>query len=318
MRAFLLLLIIPIMMCSCATLIHKKEYSLNFSASVENSKIQLNDSLIDLPAKIKVERSKEDLSVVLISDSIKRNFIVKSSPNNAFLFGNLLWFEFCPIAYLIDFSNPKRYYYGKSVTFYLKSLDSVIIPQKTPLAYFSREFPTKAGQMNFSFSIPYINSFYQKPPFEPNKSNTGFWGASLGLEYYYKDYNYLAINANTASDFFAPIGPADIFGEYDMMSTMYLSLTDNHRFNRFSAGYGINFSSNSWDHRNYSSSVPLREPIKRVSHSIGLTLNGYNQIGQHLFIGVIYRPTILRVSPDVAFKYEHLISLDFAFKYRIK
>lgn len=318
------LLIVILFMTSCATLINKQEYPLEIRTNINNSKVQLNDTTYDLPATIKIRRSKSDLVMTLLSDTLRQKFIVKSSPNGAFLYGNLIWAEFCPIAYLIDYSNSKRFYYGKSVYLNVNNVDSIIIPKisKAIIDYRSKIYPTKAGQINLVLSIPYANSFYLQPPLELTKTNTGFWGCSVGIEYYYKDNKYLNFSANRATDFFLPvIGAIDIEGEYDMMSTSYVSLTNNYKFKRFTIGYGINYSTNTWDHRFYGSYddiPPLREPIRRVSKSFGITLNGYHQVSKHFFVGAIYRPTFLRIKPELAFKYEHLISLDFAYKFKIK
>jgi len=311
-------------MTSCATLINKQEYALEIRTNVINSKVQLNDTTYKLPATIKIRRSKSDLMMTLLSDTINREFRVKSSPNGAFLYGNLIWEVLCPIAYLIDYSNSKRFYYGKSVYLNVNNVDSVIIPKisKDIIDYRSKIYPTKAGQINLVLSLPYANSFYLQPPLELTKSNTGCWGYSGGIEYYYKDNRYLNVSASVATDFFMPvIGAIDIWGEYDMMSTSYISLTNNYKFRRFTIGYGINYSTNTWDHRFYGSYEdipPLREPIRRTSESFGITLNGYHQVSKHFFVGAIYRPTFLRIKPEIALKYEHLISLDFAYKFRIK
>jgi hypothetical protein len=123
-------------------------------------------------------------------------------------------------------------------------------------------------------------------------------------------------------DFFVPVPAAvDISGEYALMSSTYLSLMDNYKFKRFSVGYGLNYSRNTWDYRYYArfdSQPPTREPVKKTSQSIGLTINGHYQIGKHFFIGLIYRPTALNVKPTNQFKYEHLISMEFAWRIRLK
>jgi hypothetical protein len=57
----------------------------------------------------------------------------------------------------------------------------------------------------------------------------------------------------------------------------------------------MNYSTNTWDHRfygNYDDSPPLRAPVKRVSESMGLTLNGYYQVSKHFFVGTVYRPKV--------------------------
>lgn len=302
----------------------RRNYNVEIYSNESNSKAQILDSTYDLPTKINLKRSKNDLDIQLILDTSKISFIVKTSPNPAFLYGNLLWMQVSPAAYLIDFTNQKRFYYGKSIYLDINDSNRIIRPSvsKFYYEYFSKIYPSNKGQINIVLSLPWINSFYFQPQNESSKSNTGFWGISFGLEYFYKEYKYISLNANAVSDFFVPVPAAvDISGEYEMMSSTYLSITDNFKFKRFSVGYGINYSKNIWDFRYYDRfdpPPPTRDPIKRKSESIGLTLNGYHQFGKHFHLGLIYRPTFLMVNPEVKFKYEHLISLDFAWKFRLK
>lgn len=321
-RYFLIVLIMT--MTSCATVITRRNYDVVIYSNANNSKAQILDSTYNLPARIRVERSGKDLDIRLISDTLKWSYTVISSPNPAFLYGNLLWMQVSPAAYLIDFTNPKRFYYGKSI--YLDIVDTARILRPPVLKfyydYFSKTYPTNKGQINLVFSLPWVNSFYLQPQHETSKLITGFWGLSVGLEYFYQDNKFISLSANAVSDFFVPVPAAvDISGEYDMMSSIYLGLTDNFKFRRFTLGYGINYSRNTWDHRYYDRfgpPPPTRDPIKRTSESFGFTLNGYHQFGEHFFIGLIYRPTFIMTNPQVDIKYEHLISLDFAWKIRLK
>lgn len=65
---------------------------------------------------------------------------------------------------------------------------------------------------------------------------------------------------------------------------------------------------------------PTRDPetVIRTNHTVGLTLTGYHQFGKRYFMGLVYRPTFLQIHPDVKFHYEHLISLDFMWKFKVK
>lgn len=316
----LFVLILP----SCATITTRKNYEVEMYSNAFNPKVEILDSTYVLPAKIIVRRSKMDLDLKLISDTLTKNYVVQSSPNASFLYGNLLWMHVSPVAYLLDFTNQKRFYYRKCIYLDINDTSAIIRPRISTFwnDYFSKDFPVNKGQLNFVFSVPYINSFYLQPENELSKSNTGFWGASFGLEYYYQNNKYLSLTANAVSDFFVPVPAAiDISGEYEMMSSLYLSFTDNYKFKRFTVGYGLNYSKNIWDLRYYDRfgpPPPSRDPITRTSESLGFTVTGYHQFGELFFVGLIYRPTFLNVNPQVKFNYEHLISLDFAWKIRIK
>ena len=256
----------------------------------------------------------------MIKDSVSHDFTIRSSPNSAFFYGNLLWFTASPVAYLVDFTNKKRFYYGKNV--FLNFFDSSHVYQPMIMrgynSYFSKRFSTQRHQLNFVVSVPYVNSFYFKPQNETVKLSTGFFGLSLGLEYFYRDNKYLSISANGVVDYSFPIPlPVEQFGKYEVesLNSIYLSVSNNYKFNRFSFGYGINLSKNIYNN-NYSYDT-IGFPSRKASYSLGVTLNTYHQISKHLYVGIIYRPTFLRISPTTELVYEHLFSIDFAWKIKI-
>lgn len=312
------------LLSSCATLITRRDYNVNVSTNLPNAKAEILDSIYSLPVDLKIRRSKEDLKVKLIRDTLKKDYVVKASPNAAFLYWNLLGYPILPILYGIDFTNQKRFYYGKSIYLNYHDTIGIIRPKisKSYYDYWTKGFPTNKGQINLTYSLPWVNSFYLQPNQESSKTNTGFWGISAGIEYFYKDNKYISLTGNAVMDFFIPFPAAvDFSGEVENMYSGYISLTNNYRFRRFTVGYGFNFSRNTWGltyHDRFDPPPPTREPVTKSSNSIGFTLDGYHQIGKRFYVGLIYRPTILNVYPDVHLKYEHLISLDLKWKFRIK
>lgn len=320
-----LIFLIPIiLLSSCATLMLRKDYDIRVSSNVPNAKAEIRDSVYSLPAEFRIKRSKEDLNIKLLSDSLKRNYIVKASPNATFLYANLICYPILPIMYGIDFTNQKRFYYGKTITLNTYDTTSIIRPKisKKYNDYWTKSFPTNKGQINLIYSLPWVNSFYLQPNQETSKANTGFWGISAGLEYYYKEKKYLSLTGSAVMDFFIPFPAAvDFSGEVENMYSVYASLTDNYKFRRFTVGYGLNYSRNTWQlvyHDRFDPPPPTREPATKSSNTIGFTFDGYHQIGKRFYIGLIYRPTLLNIYPEVDFKYEHLISLDFKWKIRLK
>lgn len=298
---------------------------MEINTNYPNAKVLVCDSLYNFPVDLKVKRSKNDLKIKLLSDNLTRDYLLKSSPNPAFAYGNLLFLKFLPIAYLIDFTSQKRFYYGNSV--YLDINDSVGII-RPPVSkfyhdYFLKSYPTNKGQINLLFSLPWINNFYLKPRNESTKLNTGFYGISGGIEYFYKNDRYIGLTTNAVMDNLAPFpAPIDYSGAYETMSSVYLSLTDNFKFKRFIFGYGLNYSINNWELKyggyHFDPSQQTRIPVRKSSQSIGFTVNEYYQLGRHFFIGLIYRPSLIEIYPMTELKYEHLISLDLAWKFRLK
>lgn len=103
--------------------------------------------------------------------------------------------------------------------------------------YWTKDFPTKKGQINLTLSLPWVNSFYLQPKEETAKMNTGFLGISAGLEYFYKDNKYISLTGSGGMDFFLPFPAAVYFhGEIENMFSSYSSLTDNYNLEGFLLG----------------------------------------------------------------------------------
>ena len=180
---------VPMLLTSCATITNKKQQNLKISSNRPGSKAEVSDSTYSLPATIKVARSKEDLKVKLITDSITKDYIVKASPNAAFVYGNLAWFHLMPAAYAVDFNSPKRFYYGHKIELNDNDTLTTIVPAlaRGYINYFTRKFPTQNGQFNLTAGIPVVTHFLMRPRNEPLREQALFLGISIGAEYYYKE-----------------------------------------------------------------------------------------------------------------------------------
>lgn len=180
--------------------------------------------------------------------------------------------------------------------------------------------PPNQGQVNLNLSLHALNSFYMQPESTDDRFNTGFWGVGAGLDYYYSDGRFINFSAAMATDVIVPIiGTADLSGEYDIMATAYLSLTDNFHSGNFTFGYGICYAKNLWEEYtegiNYSPGFgPNLQKYKSTAY--GLILNSYYNWGKAMNLGIIYRPTFYQISPESKSKYEHFISI--ALKWKIK
>jgi hypothetical protein len=306
MRAISYILAI-FLLSSCASIMNQPTTKIKISSDNSIDIAVGNDNYkIEYEEKVHVKRQKDSLIIIARQDSLTNTFILK--PKNSFnYYANVLSYG---LGFIWDSKSEKRYTYQRNL--YLDFSSQSL-----------RKFrPNKKGQLDIQFSLPHINTFYLQPQNESTKSNTGFWGITGGLEYYYKDNKSLGLSISAVSDFFVPFPAAvDISGEYELMSSTYISLTDNLKIRDFSIGYGINYSKNNWDLRYYDAFDPVpptREPVFKSSQSFGLTLNSYYRLGKHFNIGVIYRPNFIRIKPSTDFVYEHLISVDFAWKWKIK
>lgn len=312
-KNILLLAILTIVLSSCSTILKSKTYKVKVTSNLKNAKVKTNDSVYKLPTNIEVKRSKEDLNLILISDTLKLDYKVLASPHQTFLYWNLI--GFAPLNYVVDFTNDKRFHYGEHL--YLNSKDTLrtLTPslRKSWNNFFDQKYPRSKNDINLFISIPYVNSFNFKPHNYGTRINTGFWGISAGLEYFYASNKYIGIKFTGATDIFVPV-PASPGGNIkEHLSTTFIEVTDNFKFGRLNIGYGINYSSNNWRYKDEIDSENEIE-ITRKNKSFGITTNTYFQIGKSFFVGVIYRPTFYIVKPTTDFKYEHLISFDLAWK----
>jgi len=260
-------------------------------------------------AILTLDRNKDPVSIISISDSIQNRTIINSKNSIGYYF-NLFNLG---IGMMIEKNKPKRYDYPWKIR--INSSD-------TSTTYYRSDGGPKKGSLFLHLSLPHINSFYFSPDKEKAKSNTGFWGLSIGFDYFHTNNQFFNLSASAVSDFFVPIPAAiDISGEFELMTSTYLSLTNNHKVNHFSFGYGISFVKNTWDLsyiERFDPPPPTREPIKKSHYAFGGCFSSYYQLGRRFNLGLIFRPTFLRINTQNNLKYEHLISFDITWKIRLK
>ena len=281
--------------------------------TTQSSKIVINQDTIrtvDNKTTISVPRSNDDLNITVQTENITKTVTVNAG-NSVQYYSNIL-FNF-GIGMLVDADNPKRYSYPSVI--YLNSEDTLNEYNNYPQA-------SQKGKFAFHLSLPHVNSFYLKPEKESAKSNTGFWGLSLGLDYYHTDNQFLNISFSGAADFFLPIpAPVDLYGVHELMNSVYVSSSNNHVMNWFTVGYGIAVSRDNWNRKDYGS-LPdslvtqhtIKDPINKTGISLGTIFTVYYRQSEVFNIGLVYRPTFIRFSAAQVFRYEHLVSIDFAWK----
>ena len=312
MKQILFILTVSTLLSSCATIMNQPLMSMKVHTTEASKIIYKGDTIktINNKASLWVERKKEILSIVAITDSITKTIEIK--PINSFLY----WLNI-PCSYgigmLVDMDNPKRYSYPKGI--YINSADTIS-------NHYRYSQSGNKGELHLHLSLPHINSFSLKPKNEARKVNTGFWGFSIGFDYYHSNNQFVNLGTSGVMDFFLPVPAAvDLSGENELMSSWYISLSNNHKIKRFTIGYGLSYGRNTWN-LSYSDwgdpLPPTRDPLTKSHNAFGLIFPTYFRVGEHFYIGVIYRPTFYRPNLTNKFAYEHLISVDFAWKIRLK
>ncbi len=282
--------------------------------TTEPSKVMYNGRLTmtqNNKTWIFVERSKEPLQITVSTDSLEKEIILK--PRNSFAFWSNIVFNY-GIGMLVDKNNPKRYTYPKNV--YVNSSDTFPRIFRTPVKNIYNK-----GDFFVNLSIPHVNAFLLKPEAESYKANAGFWGVAVGMDYYYSPKHFINASAFGIMDIFIPFpAPVTYAGEHEFMSSMYVAASHNHQIKNFTIGYGLSYSRNSWDLRNYGRldpPEPSRDPVKKAHNAWGFVLPVSYKFYEQLGVGLTYRPTFFRPALTQKFAYEHTISLDVSFRFKL-
>jgi hypothetical protein len=294
---------------SCATIINSRTQRIDIITNKE-AEVGINGEVLanaENRTKIVALRDVRPVEISVFNDTMSKHLVIDSRTSIAY------WLNLYPslgLGMLIDKDTPKRFAYPKKV--YVDMTNSTN-------SYYIYNPGIRKGTLYFNSSFPWVNSFLLKPLEENStKSHTGFMGIMVSLDYYYKTNRYVNLSFSGVTDFiFLFPAPVDFDGEVDFMSSLYASFSSNYRIKRFTAGYGVSFSKNIWDHRYYQwqdSPPPVRDPVTKIDYSLGFIFPLYCEIGEYFKIGLLYRPSFMTISPVTKFKYEHLISMDFAWK----
>ena len=186
------------------------------------------------------------------------------------------------------------------------------------------------GTWDLRLSMPYINHFSLKPDGEKSVSSAGFLGAAVGFDYYHQNAQYLSLITGGVMDYIIPVpmGMDYYYGEEivenEFCYSTFIGLTNNHRYRVFSFGYGLSYSHNSWL-RTYNggyhpdgSRDDIPPNIEYADNNLGLMLTAYWLTKSSFSLGMIYRPSFITLGTNPTFKYEHLISIDLAWRIRLK
>ena len=308
----LILLSVSVLLASCATL-NNEPYMNIFVHTTEPSRLVLEEDTIETKnnkARLEVERKNEALQIMAITDSLSKS--IEVAPINSFNYWINIVTNF-GIGMLVDRGNPRRFGFPRRI--YLNSADTIS-------RFFRHPQSDNQGEIHLHLSLPHINAFSFTPEHEATKISVGFWGLTVGLDYYHSRNQFINLGVTEIVGLFIPIpAPITLEGEYEQFSTRFISLSNNHRIRRLTLGYGLSFARNTWNFRyfeGFEGPPPTREPIKRSHTAYRLIFSTYFLSGEHFHLGLVYRPTFFRPENTHKFQYEHLISIDFAWKIRLK
>jgi hypothetical protein len=296
-----------ILLSSCATVLNSPVQKISISTDkniqvLSVDRAALIDSTfigIDGSGTYYIPRSNKPLQVVLQIDSTKKTIILH--PKSSFAY----WFNIYAnsgIGMLIDKNNPKRYAW--SVRNYLKLKDTTIKRY--------RFAPIEKGTINLSLS-PTFSTIFSIQAKDKRYNSAGVFGLEAGVEYFYRNNNYLSINVGAATDRFGEyFGP----GYVETATTMFTSLRNNNIVGSFDLGYGINASRQKWTIHTLGDTIKINESIKSIG--LGLSLSAQYRVGSYFRLGILYQPNILNTSFKPSLNYQHYISLNLIWKFPVR
>lgn len=334
MRKYVLIVTFVTFCSSCASIFNSRDTTVRIitekpvELQFKDDTLGQNKILIDSCIDLVVPRSKKPLLFQLTNDSLSRDISIPSKASETFY----LNFLSTIIGAGIDFFSPKRFtyssprYYPSDLTekksksrddsFNFKKIKEKLSTQKVPkdksrtLMISTKPQPK---DLYMSISFPYVNNFNLSPDGESRKDSWGFLGMTLGVDYYYKNKSFVSISLSGVIDYEIPIPVGMDYdgGQSENMYSLSLVLANNHRFNRFSFGYGLSCSRNLWRLNDRDNSSLSKT---RGNTALGLHFNSYFFLSQSTFIGATYRPSLFRFKSENKHRYEAVLSFDIGMK----
>ncbi|HEY5463342.1 MAG TPA: hypothetical protein VIJ95_08800 [Hanamia sp.] len=302
---FTISLAIILLLSSCATLLNQPIQRIFISTDKNIKAVSISKSLsadcsllrIDAPTIYYIARSTKPLEVDLQLDSTKKTIFLKARNSFAF-WANI---ENYGIGMLVDKDNIKRYAYPKRNYFNIK--DTTI--KRYAFA------PIRKGTINLSLSWPFP-SFFSLQSETGNYNSVGVLGLQTGIDYFYKNNQYVSLNFGAATDVFG-----DYFGPYfESGNTVFTSIMNNNVVGSFDLGYGISLSKFQWKRTTIGDTINLDQSIK--STALGFSLSAQYRFGNYFRFGFLYQPDFVRLNRQPALKYQHYFSFNFIWKLPIK
>ncbi|MEM8900561.1 MAG: hypothetical protein AAGC85_20770 [Bacteroidota bacterium] len=309
MRYSLLLISISILTSSCATILNSKYKKVTVYTPEPTNIIYEDDTIKTVQNKVRIYTSRQKGPLVFQTQigSAQTEFRISSKVSPAY-FGTI--FYMWPLAFF-DSKSPKIYTYPSRLYLGQDDVQSKV--------YLKRENSQK-GDLRLHLSLPYLNNFVVKPENESPKINTGFWGLSVGLDYHYSQKQFLSAGVSGTADIFFPVIAAlSLLGEQEFLTSGIVSLSHNHKVGRFSFGYGLTCGRYNWRLQSLGTIASSAPPVDiQKSHlALGLIIPIYYEHRHWFQIGLVYKPSFYRPFISPGYAYEHVISVDIAFKPRL-
>lgn len=279
----LLLLFSVLTLTSCSTILHRKQQKVNVFSNAENATITVNDSVYQLPAKIKLLRDKTPVTISYQSANKQLDTIVNGKLSPVFKSMNLTTAYFFGVGYLVDLTNKKRFSYPSNIFFndninakvYENRAEAYIIrknitdnDKKEEIRFvFKRNYFSdqrkllKKQEKEFKLYNPAVGKFRifiapptlsligfssKNPNVEQFNNFVGGIGFGFGADYFYKENKFISAEISNRANQFDPF----YWSDYDVYAhKLDLSVRKAHKRNRFEYSYGLSFTYTDFEYK---------------------------------------------------------------------
>ena len=311
----LLITLICFSFYSCATLINTKQTRIEIHSLPDSSTICLdNDTCLTTPVIIEVPRSYNDFNVYVKNDSISKTIRIKSRVAPEYKWGNLLFFYYCPVGYIIDASSRQKIYsYDNSI--------QVDLLNKTD--GYKKWKSSKQGQLYFRGSLPWFD-FTEFNNGRGTNDYKSYMGLTIGIDYYLSKRSYISLSggATGISNLGFPVMDIWYSDTVQFVKSFSAKLTNNHDLNIFSSknigftfGYGVSYTNFRYRQTFYGDSVnkTINDLYKNAISKIGLCFDANVILFKYCYIGFSILPSFYTLNNNT-WDYSHLAYFDFGIR----
>ncbi len=308
---------------ACCTLLNAPDTVVTLPTTVAADCIRDGDTLSrgSRSTSIRVKRSGKPLRVTMAAGENRTEVTVRPKLDGWF-WGNILNYG---MGMYIDLHTPRKFDYR---TVYnpiaIDSPNGVYDTRQVRRAGY--ELLREKGRWYCTFGLPWVG-FYSTfaDPVGERRTSAGFMGVSLTADYHYARRHSVSFGISASTDLIVPFPAAVRYeGNCEFQSRINFSAADNYHLRRFSFGYGLNISRDTWRY-SFEGNPPEddtwhepplfgEESISDMHWAAGLVFSGYFKASRVTDLGVVYRPTFRRFGTSDPWKYEHAVNIEVRFR----
>ncbi|MCK0204423.1 hypothetical protein [Ornithobacterium rhinotracheale] len=272
---------------SCASLFNGKNKGVTIYVN-EPAKMIYNQDTIESENnrfEILAKRSEKDLKFEIITDSVENEYLMPST-HSLTLVNN---FYNLGLGLLVDLKNDKQYSYPASI---------FIDTHEKSSTYKKIGIGNHKNEVFLNFDSPLYTNFYKE--IENGDGDNFRLAYGLGVGYYHSPNQYI----NLVYESHLQLPRYILFSHYGNAYTDVLKLTNNHRFNRFDVGYGMNVT-----FRGRDEFYDNKRNSKIEYTSFGLSIPIKFRISEIIYLGLEYDPTFYNTGYLNKFEYNHSLGI---------